>query len=581
MLNDNFNNEGPDSRPEIKGLKNRANGSVQATVARDSVCSGAEIVVECLIKEGVDTVFGYPGACAIELYDAMYESGQIRHVLVGHEQGAVHAADGYSRSSAKVGTVIVTSGPGATNCVTGIATAYMDSSPLVVITAQVPSGVIGTDSFQESDIVGITMPIVKHSYLVGDASEIAETIASAYHIAKTGRPGPVVIDIPSDVLAQSALYHTPKKLNIISYKPTYKGNSRQIKQAVSYILKSKRPVMYVGGGVVLSGAGEQVKNLSELMQIPVVYSLMGKSALPFDFPLNFGMMGMYGCEIANRITGDCDLVIAVGVRFSDRGCAANENIAKSANIIHVDIDPAEISKIVHADVPIVGDCACVLEEICEELQRDKAGTTTRDWISRVKAWESEISSKAKELRCEKDSCSQEENAAYVLQLLTKSVDMEKCIVTTDVGLHQMWASKFVDVKKPRSFITSAGLGTMGFGLPAAIGCSIACPDKDVYCISGDGSFLMNCQEMNTAIASKSLVKVILLNNESLGMVKKWQEDNYNSRFYQTDLDCQPDFIMLAGAFGWNSSSVSDFSQLSVKIDEMINSKTSYLLEVKL
>ena len=581
MLNAKYTNENPECRIEIKGSKNRTNGSAHTSHESSSLCSGAKIVVESLIREGVDTVFGDPGACAIELYDAMYECGRIRHMLVGHEQGAVHAADGYSRSSAKVGTVIVTSGPGATNCVTGIATAYMDSSPLVVITAQVPSGVIGTDSFQESDIVGITMPIVKHSYLVGDASEIAETIASAYHIAKTGRPGPVVIDIPSDVLAQTTQYLVPEKLNMISYKPTYKGNSRQIKQAVSLILKSKRPVMYVGGGVVLSGASNQVKNLSDLMKIPVVYSLMGKSALPFDFPLNFGMMGMYGCEIANRITGDCDLVIAVGVRFSDRGCVAAQNIAESANIIHIDIDPAEISKIVHADVPIVGDCACVLEEISENLVQNQANSLTCEWLDQMEGWRSELSSGDKNLCCAKDLKIPEECAKYAIQLLTKSVDMNKCIVTTDVGLHQMWASKFVDVQRPKSFITSGGLGTMGFGLPAAIGCSVVCPDKDVYCISGDGSFLMNSQEMNTAIASKSVVKVILLNNESLGMVKKWQEDNYNSRFYQTSLDCQPDFIKLALAYDWEASSVSDISQLSSEMNKMIKSKTSYLLEVKL
>ena len=569
------------ARAEIKGLKNRTNGSAQVPKSECEMYSGAHIVVESLLSQGVDTVFGYPGACAIQLYDALYESPEIRHVLVGHEQGAVHAADGYSRSGSKVGTVIVTSGPGATNCVTGIATAYMDSSPLVVITAQVPSGVIGTDSFQESDIVGITMPIVKHSYLISDANEIAEVIASAYHIAKTGRPGPVVVDIPSDVLAQTARYAPAKKLDLLTYKPTYKGNARQIKQAASLIVKAKKPVMYVGGGAASIESSNQLRKLSELMQIPIVYSLMGKSAVSHDYPLNFGMMGMYGQEIANKITSECDLVIAIGVRFSDRGCVASENIAAGADVIHVDIDPAEISKIVHADVPIVGDCACVLEEICENLAQDMASPSTREWVDAVKAWESEISSKAKELRSAKDLGSEEECAEYVLHLLTKSVDVDKCIFTTDVGLHQMWASKFIDVKKPRTFITSGGLGTMGFGLPAAIGCKIACPDKDVYCISGDGSFLMNSQEMNTAIAAETAVKVILFNNGALGMVKKWQQDNYNGRYYQTALDCQPDFIKLAAAYGWKASSVSDCTELPLKIAEMINSKKSYLLEVKL
>ena len=569
------------ARTEIKGLKNRTNGSAQVPKSECEMYSGAHIVVESLLSQGVDTVFGYPGACAIQLYDALYESPEIRHVLVGHEQGAVHAADGYSRSGSKVGTVIVTSGPGATNCVTGIATAYMDSSPLVVITAQVPTGVIGTDSFQESDIVGITMPIVKHSYLISDANEIAEVIASAYHIAKTGRPGPVVVDIPSDVLAQTARYAPAKKLDLLTYKPTYKGNARQIKQAASLIVKAKKPVMYVGGGAASIESSNQLRKLSELMQIPIVYSLMGKSAVSHDYPLNFGMMGMYGQEIANKITSECDLVIAIGVRFSDRGCVASENIAAGADVIHVDIDPAEISKIVHADVPIVGDCACVLEEICENLAQDMASPSTREWVDAVKAWESEISSKAKELRSAKDLGSEEECAEYVLHLLTKSVDVDKCIFTTDVGLHQMWASKFIDVKKPRTFITSGGLGTMGFGLPAAIGCKIACPDKDVYCISGDGSFLMNSQEMNTAIAAETAVKVILFNNGALGMVKKWQQDNYNGRYYQTALDCQPDFIKLASAYGWKASSVSDCTELPLKIAEMISSKKSYLLEVKL
>ena len=569
------------ARTEIKGLKNRTNGSAQVPKSECEMYSGAHIVVESLLSQGVDTVFGYPGACAIQLYDALYESPEIRHVLVGHEQGAVHAADGYSRSGSKVGTVIVTSGPGATNCVTGIATAYMDSSPLVVITAQVPSGVIGTDSFQESDIVGITMPIVKHSYLISDANEIAEVIASAYHIAKTGRPGPVVVDIPSDVLAQTARYAPVKKLDLLTYKPTYKGNARQIKQAASLIAKAKKPVMYVGGGAASIESSNQLRKLSELMQIPIVYSLMGKSAVSHDYPLNFGMMGMYGQEIANKITSECDLVIAIGVRFSDRGCVASENIAAGADVIHVDIDPAEISKIVHADVPIVGDCACVLEEICENLAQAKVSPSTREWVDAVKAWESEISSKAKELRSAKDLGSEEECAEYVLHLLTKSVEVDKCIFTTDVGLHQMWASKFIDVKKPRTFITSGGLGTMGFGLPAAIGCKIACPDKDVYCISGDGSFLMNSQEMNTAIAAETAVKVILFNNGALGMVKKWQQDNYNGRYYQTALDCQPDFIKLASAYGWEASSVSDCTELPLKIAEMINSKKSYLLEVKL
>ncbi len=537
--------------------------------------TGAQAVVASLEAEGVEVVFGYPGGQAIKIYDALYDSTRIRHVLARHEQGAVHEADGYARATGKVGVALVTSGPGATNTVTGIATAYMDSVPLVVITGQVPRGVIGTDSFQESDIVGITMPVVKHSYLLQTAEELTQTFHEAFHIARTGRPGPVLIDVPSDLASETVLFDYPQEVNLPSYKPTYRGNAKQIRQAASRIEEASRPVLYVGGGVVISGASAEVAALADLMQVPVVTTLMGKGAFPASHPLNLGPVGMHGSKFANLAMTESDLIIAAGARFSDRVTGKLSEFAPHADVIHIDIDPAEIGKVREAQVPIVGDVKGVLAGIVAALEKAGARPCTGAWLERIEQWRkryplyhANVGDPPTEIVPE-----------LVLSGLSKRLDPHASIVTTEVGQHQMWAAQHIDREEPRSFISSGGLGTMGFGFPAAIGAAIGCPEKQVVCVAGDGSIQMNSQEMATAAINGVPVKVLVMDNRCLGMVHQWQKLFYRERYSSTLLDANPDFVKLADAYGWQAERVEDPAQVGAALDRMLAASGPYLLDV--
>ena len=535
--------------------------------------TGAQCLIKALEDVGVDTIFGYPGGQAIDIYNALYDSKKLHHILVRHEQGAAHAADGYARATGKVGTVIVTSGPGATNTVTGISTAYMDSIPMVVITGQVATSSLGSDAFQESDMTGITMPIVKHSYLVHDPKDLPEIIAEAYYIASTGRPGPVVIDVPGNVSkAQNVPYHFPEEVKLESYKPTYKGNSKQVKSAVRALEKAERPIIYAGGGILSSNASAELLDLAETLQIPVVVSLIGKSCMPEDNPLCLGMPGMHGSRAANAALQNSDLIFAVGTRFADRVTGRLSAFAPDAKVIHVDIDPAEIGKNRNADIPVVGDAKLVLAAINEQLHKDQAQPVDAEWVAKIDA-----------IRCEspfyyekRDDAIQPEYALELLDKLTKGKDT---IFTTEVGQHQMWAAQYLHCTRPRTFLSSGGAGTMGFGFPAAIGAQEGCPDSLVVCVAGDGSLQMNIQEMATAYEAGAPVKVLLLNNSTLGMVHQWQDLFYSKRYSQTVFTGNPDFVKLAQAYHWYGDSVSDPAQLEGAMEKWLSQEGPALLEV--
>jgi acetolactate synthase-1/2/3 large subunit len=508
--------------------------------------TGAEILLECLIKEGVDTVFGFPGGAVLPIYDALYDS-PIKHVLVRHEQGAVHMADGYARALGRPGVVIVTSGPGATNTVTGIATAYMDSIPMVVITGQVPTALIGNDAFQEADIVGITRPCTKHNYLVKDIKDLPRIIKESFYIATTGRPGPVLVDIPKDVLMCSVPeLKYPEKITIESYQPNYKGHPGQIKKAVQLILAAKRPVVYAGGGVVLSNAAQELKAFSEKLGIPTTTTLMGLGGFPGTHELFMGMLGMHGTFCANMAVTNTDCLIAVGARFDDRVTGKIDEFAPYADIVHIDIDPTSISKNVKVDIPIVGDVKDVLKEMVKALPPAKALKDHRkgieEWRAQINDWRTTHALSYK----------QEPNGKIKPQfVIEKLYELTKgdAIITTEVGQNQMWAAQFFKYDKPRTFLTSGGLGTMGFGFPAAIGAQIAFPKSTVAVIAGDGSLQMNIQELATAVQYKLPVKVVILNNMVLGMVRQWQELFYDKRYSHTCISVAPDFVKLADAYG--------------------------------
>ena len=537
--------------------------------------TGAQAIIASLEAEGVDTIFGYPGGQAIKIYDALYDSKQIHHVLARHEQGATHMADGYARATGKVGVVLVTSGPGATNTVTGIATAYMDSIPMVVITGQVTRGVIGTDSFQESDIVGITMPVVKHSFLLQSTDDLTRTFREAFYIASTGRPGPVLIDIPSDLSGAEMVFHYPDSVNLPSYKPTYRGNARQVKQAAELIQKSERPLLYAGGGIVTSHACAELAELAERMQIPVVTTLMGKGAMRCSNPLNLGPVGMHGSKYANMAVTECDLLIAVGARFSDRVTGKVSEFAPHAKVIHIDIDPAEIGKIINPVVPIVGDAKVVLAAINERLAKADAQPIDRTWVDDVFSWRERWPFYTSDFSDYPNAIAPE----VVLHKLSQKLDPEASIVTTEVGQHQMWAHQNIHREHARTFISSGGLGTMGFGFPAAIGAKIGCPESEVVCVAGDGSFQMNSQEMATAKINDVPVKVLIIDNRALGMVHQWQSLFYNKRYSFTELADNPDFVKLADAYGWRARRVEKPEDVDAALDEMLASKEPYLLDV--
>jgi acetolactate synthase-1/2/3 large subunit len=507
--------------------------------------TGSKILLECLVREGVETIFGYPGGTVINIYNDLMDS-PIKHILTRHEQGAVHAADGYARASGKVGVAIATSGPGATNTITGLATAYMDSIPLVVITGQVPTPLIGNDAFQEADIIGITRPITKHNYLVKDIKDLARIMKQAFYIARTGRPGPVLVDLPKDVQIATATFEYPEKVELRGYKPTYSGNLRMVKKAVSMILAASQPVIYVGGGVSLTDAHEELKTLAETIQAPVTTTLMGMATFPTRHPLSLGMLGMHGTYYANMAVTNSDLLIALGARFDDRVTGKIATFAPKAKIIHVDIDPTSIKKNVRVDLPIVGDLKDVLKKLIRQLaeQADEVSKL----IEHVKPWHAEIA----EWR-EKHPMSYRDSKTvikpqYVIEKLRELSD-DDAIVTTEVGQHQMWTAQFFEFTQPRTFLSSGGLGTMGYGLPSALGAQAAFPKRQVIDISGDGSFQMNSQELATLVQYRLPVKIVILNNNFLGMVRQWQQLFFDKRYSQTCMELPIDFVKLAEAYG--------------------------------
>ena len=558
-------------------IEGRPFGPGSKTEHEGKTMTGAQAVIASLEAEGVDTLFGYPGGQAIKIYDALYDSKKIHHVLARHEQGATHMADGYARATGKVGVVLVTSGPGATNTVTGIATAYMDSVPLVVITGQVTRGVIGTDAFQESDIVGITMPVVKHSFLLQSTDDLTRTFREAFYIASTGRPGPVLIDIPSDLSSAEMVFHYPDKISLPSYRPTYKGNAKQVRQAVACIQESKRPLIYAGGGIVTSHACSELTELAERMQIPVVTSLMGKGAMRCSNPLNLGPVGMHGSKYANMAVTECDLLIAVGARFSDRVTGKVDEFAPHAKIIHIDIDPAEIGKIIDPAVPIVGDAKVVLGAINDRLEKTEAQPVGTEWVKTVCEWRKRWPLYTEDFEDFPGMIAPE----VVLSHLSDKLNPEASIVTTEVGQHQMWAHQNIHREHARTFLSSGGLGTMGFGFPAAIGAKIGCPEDEVVCIAGDGSFQMNSQEMATAAINKVGVKVLIMDNRALGMVHQWQRLFYNERYSFTELDANPDFVKLADAYGWQAARISKPEEIDGALDAMLSAEGPYLLDVQI
>jgi len=504
--------------------------------------TGAEILVESLSREGVTDLFGYPGGVVLDIFDRLFDSS-IRQIFVRHEQGGVHAADGYARASGRPGVALVTSGPGATNTVTGIATAYMDSIPIVVITGQVPTAMIGNDAFQEADIIGITRPCTKHSYLVKDTRELAGTIKEAFYVATTGRPGPVVIDLPKDVLQNKAEARYPEQVTIPSYNPTYKGHIKQIRRAASMIADATRPVILIGGGVIASEAAREVKKLAALTSIPVTSTLMGLGGFPGTDPLFLGMLGMHGTYRANMATSHTDLIIALGARFDDRVTGKLEEFAPEAKILQVDIDPTSISKNVHAHLPIVGDVKNVTRDLIPRLRELKVR-----WKSKHSAWLKQIAEWQQTYPLAYKQGKREIKPQFVVEKINEITGGD-CIISTEVGQNQMWAAQYFKYTKPRTLLTSGGLGTMGYGFPAAIGAQVAFPDKLVIDIAGDGSIQMNIQEMMTAVQYRLPVKIAILNNQFLGMVRQWQQLFYDKRYSSTCLTCSPDFVKLAEAYG--------------------------------
>jgi acetolactate synthase-1/2/3 large subunit len=500
--------------------------------------TGSEILIRALHDEGVDTVFGYPGGTVLGLYDTLFRTPELKHVLVRHEQGATHAADGYARATGKPGVVMVTSGPGATNTVTGIANAYMDSIPLVVITGQVASTMIGNDAFQEADIIGITRPITKHSYLVKNVEHLSNIVQEAFHLAKTGRPGPVLIDLPKDMQVLKAVYKRKDSVAIRGYNPTYEGHTQQIEKAARLIMKAERPLLYAGGGVISADGAEDLRELAIRGNIPVVTTLLGLGAFPEDHPLSLGMLGMHGTWYANKAVSECDLVIAIGARFDDRVTGRLDSFSTGSKKIHIDIDPACISKNVAVDVPIVGHIRSVLPKLLPLVRR----TDTQPWLDALDAHKREHPLKYSE---KTDKILPQ----YVIEKIAQ-VTEHSAVVATDVGQNQMWTAQFYKFRHPRTFLSSGGLGTMGFGLPASIGAAFGRPDATVFCITGDGGFQMNIQELSTAVKNRLPIKIAVMNNGYLGMVRQWQELFYGKRYSQTFIrEGNPDFVRLAEAYG--------------------------------
>ncbi|HVN89850.1 MAG TPA: biosynthetic-type acetolactate synthase large subunit [Candidatus Binataceae bacterium] len=539
--------------------------------------TGAQIIVESLIAEGAEVIFGYPGGAVLPTYDALLDS-KLKHVLVRHEQGATHMAEGYARVSGKPGVCVVTSGPGATNAVTGIADAYMDSTPMVVISGQVPTSMIGNDAFQEADFVGITRPCTKHNYLVKDVSKLARTIKEAFYIAGTGRPGPVVVDVPRDIQQAHHPFVYPDKVDLRGYKPTIKGNPRQIERAVEAIEQSEKPLFYVGGGVQWSGAAPELTELARGLGIPVTETLMGLGSFPASDPLCLGMLGMHGSYGTNTAVVNTDCLVAIGARFDDRVTGRIADFAPNAKtIIHMDIDPSSISKNVTVDIPIVGDIKSVLQDMLtvvrsrESIAKRKA--TWAKWHEQILRWKRE-----KPLYSNGDYKARESvSPFYVIEEL-HTLTKGDCIIATDVGQHQMWIAQMFPFERPRSLLTSGGLGTMGYGLPAGIGAKFAAPDRNVVVISGDGSIQMNIQELGTAVQYNVDLKVIILNNYYLGMVRQWQEKFYAERYSYSAMSV-PNFVKLADAYGAKGFRIEKSKDLAATMKEAFATPGPVLIDI--
>ena len=537
-------------------------------------CTGAQILLESMKREGVDVLFGYPGGAVIDIYDELPRHPELRHVLVRHEQGAVHAADGYARASGKTGVCLVTSGPGATNTVTGIATAYSDSIPLVVFTGQVPTQLIGNDAFQEVDIVGITRPCTKHNFLVKDITKLALTIRQAFYLARSGRPGPVLVDLPKDVMQKRAEFVWPEDVYMRSYNPTYKPNLNQLRRSVEELAKAERPVILAGGGVILSNGAEALTSLARKLNIPVTCTLMGLGSFPATDPLWLGMVGMHGTYAANLAINNCDVLMCVGARFDDRVTGRLAAFAPKARIVHIDIDPTSIRKNVEVHVPVVGDCRLALEgiaEICEAKLENK------DWAGEHAAWIAAVA----EWKASKPLCYQCNGNIKPQSVIEALYDITggDAIIATEVGQHQMWVAQFYSFTKPRTLLTSGGLGTMGYGFPASVGAQFAFPDKKVIAVAGDASLQMNIQELATVVANKLPIKVVILNNRYLGMVRQWQELFYNNNYSSTNMEAQPDFVKLAEAYGAEGYRIEKAEDMRAVLEKDLASPNPAFIDV--
>ena len=547
-------------------LKRAASAQPSAPAAEPN---GSEILVKCLQAEGVKFLWGYPGGAVLYIYDALYKQDTIEHVLVRHEQAAVHAADGYARATGEVGVALVTSGPGVTNAVTGIATAYMDSIPMVIITGQVPTPAIGLDAFQECDTVGITRPIVKHNFLVKDVRELAMTLKKAFHIARTGRPGPVVVDIPKDVSMAKAPFHYPERIEMRSYNPVRKGHGGQIRKAVQLLLGARRPYIYTGGGVVLGNASAELRELANLLGYPVTNTLMGLGAMPASDPKFLGMLGMHGTFEANMTMQHCDVLLAVGARFDDRVIGNPKHFASvERKIIHVDIDPSSISKRVRVDIPIVGDVKDVLQELIAQIREAHA----KPDVPTISAWWGQINEWRKRECLGFKNSTEVIKPQFVVQTLWDLTKDSDAYITSDVGQHQMWAAQYYRFEEPRRWINSGGLGTMGVGLPYAMGIKLAKPDADVFCVTGEGSIQMCIQELSTCLQYKTPVKIVSLNNRYLGMVRQWQQIDYGGRYSHSYMDALPDFVKLAEAYGHVGMKIEKPSDVEPALREAIRLK---------